>query len=481
VLLTLSTTHQPATDLGFLLHKNPARPQKKALPFGDVHVFYPKADDAECVAVLMLDVDPINLVRGRPGKQVSAFALGQYVNDRPYAAGSFLSVAIAQVYGSALGGRSNERPALVDQPIPLAATVHGLPCRGGEGFLRELFEPLGYDVTAQRLPLDENFSEWGEGRYFNVTLTATTKLADLLGHLYVLIPVLDDQKHYYVGQDELEKLLHRGEGWLGEHPLREEIARRYLNRRGSLVRQALERLIADEPVADDEPAQLAAEEAVETAAAGGLSVHEQRLHAVIDTLKNTGSRRVLDLGCGEGRLLRHLLADRQFERIVGVDVSPHTLDVAERRLKFERLPEAKRARIDLAQGALTYRDKRLEPGGDLAGPGGFDAAVLVEVIEHLDLPRLPALGRVVFGHVAPPTVVVTTPNADYNAVLPTLPAGQFRHRDHRFEWGREAFGKWCDRIAAEFGYAVDLTGVGPADEAAGSLSQMAVFRKAGDS
>ena len=471
MLLTLTTTQSPATDLGYLLHKNPARPFSKSLAFGEAHVFYPDATDEKCTAALLLDVDPVGLVRGRRGSQASpSFSLGQYVNDRPYAAGSLLSVAIAQVFASALGGRSKDRPYLAASALPLEARVYGLPCRGGEGLLRELFEPLGYAVAADRLPLDEQFPEWGEGRYFNVTLAATAKLSDVLGHLYVLIPVLDDQKHYFVGADEIDKLLRHGEGWLAAHPLRDEIARRYLRRRHSLVREALHRLVGDEPAADDEPSKDAAEQAVE-----GPSIHEQRLAAAASILIARGCRRVVDLGCGEGKLLRLLLKDRQIERAVGVDVSPRALEMAESRLRPERMPEAKRARLSLAQGALTYRDKRLEPGGELAGPEGFDGAALVEVIEHLDPPRLGAMERVVFGHVRPRAAVVTTPNADFNALLPTLPAGQFRHRDHRFEWTRAEFAEWCKGVCERHGYAVEIVGVGPADDQHGSLSQMATF------
>src|SRR4051812_24651758 len=157
MLLTVSTTHRPATDLGFLLYKNPARPQAFDLAFGRAHVFYPEATDERCTAALLLDVDPVGLVRNRRGPGGEAFSLEQYVNDRPYAASSFLSVAIAQVFGSALSGTSKERPELAKQPIPLVARLSVVPCRGGEGFLRELFEPLGYVVTATHHPLDERF------------------------------------------------------------------------------------------------------------------------------------------------------------------------------------------------------------------------------------------------------------------------------------------------------------------------------------
>ena len=162
--------------------------------------------------------------------------LDQYVNDRPYVASSFLSVAIAQVFGSALQGRCKDRPELATTPIPLEARLDVLPVRGGERFLRAVFEPLGYEVEADRHPLDERFPEWGESPYFSVTVAKTTTLAELLTHLYVLIPVFDNRKHYFVGDDEMEKLLAKGEGWLAGHPEKEEIARRYLKFQPSLYR-----------------------------------------------------------------------------------------------------------------------------------------------------------------------------------------------------------------------------------------------------
>src|SRR5207302_5231655 len=141
----------------------------------------------------------------RRGPAGEGRTLEQYVNDRPYVASSFLSVAIADVFGSALAGKSKERPELVETPIPLSAKLSVLPCRGGEEFLRRLFEPLGYAVTAKSYPLDDKFAEWGDSAYFTVTLEGNLRLRELLTHLYVLIPVLDNDKHYWVGEDEVAK------------------------------------------------------------------------------------------------------------------------------------------------------------------------------------------------------------------------------------------------------------------------------------
>jgi 3' terminal RNA ribose 2'-O-methyltransferase Hen1 len=461
VLLTITTTRAPATDLGYLLHKNPSRSQSFPLSFGEAHVFYPEADTERCTASLLLDVDPVGLVRNRQGPSGEGRLLEQYVNDRPYVASSFLSVAIAQVFGTALSGRSKERPELAEAPLPLTARLAVLPCRGGDVFLCRLFEPLGYAVTAQRHCLDAHFPNWGESPYFTVELRHECRLRDLLAHLYVLVPVLDDEKHYWVADAEVDKLLKHGEGWLATHPEREQIVRRYLKHQTRLTRDALARLV-DEDDPDNASEANAAEESV---LEGRLSLHEQRHRAVLAILKESGARRVLDLGCGEGKLLRDLVAERSFQELVGVDVSHRALQIAAERLRLDRQPSE---RVRLFQGSLMYRDKRL---------AGFDAAALVEVIEHLDPPRLAACERVVFEFARPQTVVLTTPNAEYNVKFPTLSAGKFRHRDHRFEWTRSEFHTWAEGIGRRFGYTMRFLPVGPEDAVVGPPSQMAVFQR----
>jgi len=465
MLLELSTTHKPASDLGFLLHKNPARVQSFELAFGVAHVLYPEASAERCTAALLLDVDPVGLARSKGGPSGDRGLLRQYVNDRPYVASSFLSVAIAQVLRSALKGECKERPELAVTPLPLVAKLAAVPCRGGEEFLRRLFEPLGYAVAANQEPLDPKFPEWGESRYFTVQLAATKRLSELLSHLYVLVPVLDDEKHYWVGDDEVEKLLRFGEGWLATHPERELIATRYLKHQRGLVRDAIARLVEDEEPEVEEVDTASLEEGK---LEEKVTLNEQRLGTVLSVLKGSGAKRVLDLGCGEGKLVRALLSDRQFSEIVGMDVSWRSLEVATERLKLDRLPPMQKERVRLIHGSLMYRDTRLE---------GFDAAAVVEVIEHLDPPRLAAFERVVFEFARPGTVTVTTPNAEYNAKWETLPAGQFRHKDHRFEWTRGEFQNWANGIATRFGYAVRFVPIGDDDPTVGSPTQMGVFTR----
>jgi 3' terminal RNA ribose 2'-O-methyltransferase Hen1 len=458
VLLTLSTTHRPATDLGFLLHKHPDRVQSFSLPFGAGQVFYPEAGEQRCTAALLLDVDPVGLVRR--GRGVSNFALAEYVNDRPYVASSFMSVALVSVFKSAMAGTCKGHEELAATVIPLEAWLPVVPARGGEALVRRLFEPLGYEVGVTPIVLDAEFPQWGDSRHVGLRLAGECRLAELLTHLYVLLPVLDDDKHYWVDEAEIEKLMRRGEGWLAGHPERELIVRRYLKNQASLFYPALARLEQEEPREEDEAGRGEQAEAF-------VSLREQRLAAVEAALADSGARRVLDLGCGAGALLSRLLRGG-YEEIVGVDVSVRALEGAARRLKLDEMHDDQRRRIALIHSPLTYRDKRLS---------GFDAAALVEVIEHLDPPRLAAVEQNVFGSARPGTVVVTTPNSEYNVRWEALAAGGFRHGDHRFEWTRAEFAAWTAGVAERNGYAVRHQPVGPEDPELGSPTQMAVFSR----
>ncbi|WP_433240660.1 3' terminal RNA ribose 2'-O-methyltransferase Hen1 [Streptosporangium sp. CA-135522] len=508
MLLTISTTVRPATDLGFLLHKHPDRIQEFGQSYGVARVFYPEADEERCTVALMLDVDPIRLVRSR-GHATPDYALGQYVNDRPYAASSLLAVALADVFRTARSGRCDSRPELAAGPIPLEIVLPVLPCRGGPEMAHRLFEPLGWTVEAQAVPLDEGFPEWGDSRYVRLALRGEVRLADALNQLYVLLPVLDDSKHYWVASDEVDKLIRAGESWLAAHPDRSLITRRYLGRRWALARVAFARLaeLGDDveedlepPVEEDPadsfpslpedsfpedscaPAQDAspardpgdtrhsrnAPPAQDGDAAARRPLNVLRREAVLDALEELGARTVIDLGCGSGQLVGALLGRAGFTKVAGTDVSAQALALAARRLKLDRMSERQRERLELFQGALTYTDERF---------AGYDAAVLMEVVEHVDPPRLEALERVVFGAARPGHVVVTTPNAEYNVRYDFLQG--MRHPDHRFEWTRAEFRAWAAGICDEYGYHVTFRPVGDDDSEVGPPTQMALFAEAG--
>ncbi|GAB3194917.1 3' terminal RNA ribose 2'-O-methyltransferase Hen1 [Nocardioides hungaricus] len=456
MLLTITTTHVPATDLGHLLHKHPDRVQEFRQSFGTATVLYPEAHETRCTAALILDVDPVRLARSRT--RSPDFSLAQYVNDRSYAASSLLGVALADVFSTARSGVCRSRQELAEGPIPLELHVPVLPCRGGPAIAHRLFEPLGWTVDAVPIPLDPDL-DWGDSRYVRLTLAGTVRLADALNQLHLLLPVLDESKHYWQAADEVDKLLRSGGSWLVGHPERELIARRYLGHSRRLADDALARLaeLGDEVEAafDPEPAERRV----------ALSV--QRHDAVIAVLDELGARSVIDLGCGGGRLLQRLVERPGLDPVAGVDVSTASLRAATRRLRLDRMGERQAARVSLFQGALTYTDERF---------AGYDAAVLMEVVEHVDPERLPALERVVFGQARPGAVVLTTPNREYNELYEGL-VGR-RHPDHRFEWTRDELAAWCDRVCSEHGYTVEIRGIGDADPDRGAPTQLAVFRRA---
>jgi 3' terminal RNA ribose 2'-O-methyltransferase Hen1 len=469
MLLTITSSASPATDLGFLLHKNPDRVHEKELPFGFARVCYPEATPDRCTAALIVDIDPVELVRGRRGgPQGNAPSLSQYVNDRPYAASSFMSVAINKLFGTAMTGRSKDRPELAEQPLALTIRMPVVPCRGGERVLRSLFEPLGYQVTASGIALDETFPEWGQSRYLDVSLAVEARLKDVLEHLFVLLPVLDDDKHYWVGDAEVDKLLRRGGEWLAAHPERELITRRYLRHDRRLTRDALARLIEADGSLDDPDETQLAHDAEEAAIEKPVRLNDQRMEAVVAALRDLRAQRIADLGCGQGTLVRALVKESWVDRVVGVDVSWRSLETAARRLRLDEMPPRQRARVDLWQGALTYRDRRLRD---------FDAVAVVEVVEHIDPPRLGAFEDALFGDARPRAAVVTTPNVEYNPLFAGMPQDRLRHKDHRFEWTRAEFASWCDRIASRHGYSVAIAGIGPEDEQRGCPTQMAVFTR----
>ena len=461
MLLTITTTHTPTADFGFLLHKHPDRFQSVELSIGKAHVFYPEYSPGKITVALLLDIDPIDMVRGSSNLFGKGFSLGQYVNDRPYVASSFMSVALSKAFSTAMNGKCSNRPELVDIKMPFEVKIAVLPApRGGEILIRKLFEPLGYQVQLQRHILDDTFTNWGHSKYFTVELSHTTTTQELLSHLYVLIPALDNDKHYFVSRGEIDKLLEKGKDWLPTHPEKEQITQRYLKNLNSLARQALDRLTEGEDIEDTAEEESSAEqERKET-------LNQKRLASVLRYLKESGAQKVLDLGCGEGKLIRMLLREKQFIQIAGMDISYTALSHAKERLHWEEMAPKQRERIALFQGALTYKDTRIE---------GYDAAAMVEVIEHLDENRLQSLERVVFEFAKPKTIVLTTPNAEFNAMFENMEAGSMRHTDHRFEWTRQEFETWAKGVAERNNYEVAFFSIGDVDENVGAPSQMGIF------
>lgn len=465
MLLNITYNGQDTTKLGYLLYKNPSRPQAVKLNFGKAYIFYPELSDAKTTVSLLLDIDPIDLARGKAGSAGSG--LFDYVNDRPYVSSSFMSTAISKVFGTAMTGRADEHQDLSDQSMDLTAEITMLPCSGDTQMVERVFAPLGYEVAYENFVADEMFPEWGESRYINLSIKGRVRLRDLLRHIYVLLPVFDRQKHYWVGKDEVEKLLRNAEDWLKDHPEKAYITGRYLSRRRSLINLAMKQLEPAEPQEAEEEPDNVPENTLSEAAEPKLNLNTRRLRGVVDTLKSLDVHSVIDIGCGEGNLLSYLMKESRFQKVTGVDVSYSVLEKAKSRLKVDRMGDYMREKLELFQGSLTYKDNRFK---------GYDAVCVIEVIEHLDLSRLTAFERVIFEYTRPRYVVLTTPNKEYNEVYESMAADSLRHTDHRFEWSRREFREWAEGIAAKYKYTVEFKEIGDLDEKLGSPTQMGVFK-----
>lgn len=455
-----------ATALSHLLRKHPGRLQTFELSVGNAHVFYPEYSPQRTTAALLLEVDAIGLVRSKRFRGDNG-VLDYYINDRPFTASSLLAVALGKVLRSAMTDASEAYPELATTALPLRLEVPVVSTRGldGDDLVRRLFAPLGWAIAQQPIALDEAYAAWGDSRYSALVLTGTVPLHLALRQLYVLLPVLDDSKHYWVNDDESEKLVRQGEGWLPEHPERDLIAHRYLAHQRDLV-AAADTMMVETAVTGTEG--ITAPAPAQEGAPPPLRV--QRAEAVIAALKDCGAHRVVDVGAGPGALLQRLRKDGFFTAILGTDVSARTLEKAARMLNLDELGDIDKDRIRLLHSSAVYRDERI---------AGYDAVVLMEVIEHLEPNRLPALEDSIFASAAPNSVVVTTPNSEYNHLYPALASGTMRHDDHRFEWTRSEFANWAETVAVRHGYDVEYRPVGEESPSAGSPTQMAIFRKVG--
>lgn len=464
MLFTVTYEGSHTQDLGYLLYKHPERAQQFSLSYGKAYVFYPEVSDERTTAALLLDIDPIDLARGKAGSTEGG--LFDYVNDRPYAATSFMSNAIVRIFGTAMSGRCDERPALADTPLNLTATLSSLKDGRDTELAKQLFEPLGLTVSAERSMLDERFPEWGESPYITLTVSGTVRLCDLLNYFYVLIPVFDLQKHYYTSEDEIRKLLDHGEGWLSSHPYREKIVKRYFTQKKSYARRAIDILMQQDPEIEETEENAEQEEAREQR----TPLNTQRMNTVRDAVLKSGASTVLDLGCGECRLTSLLLNEPQIKAVTACDVSVRELEKAAQKLHIDRMPAYRKNKLTLMQASLTYVDKRFS---------GFDCACVIEVIEHIEPMRIPAFERVVFEFAQPRTVILTTPNREYNANYVHMQENALRHGDHRFEWTRAEFEAWTAHICETFGYSCELSGIGEYDAERGCPTQMGVFTKHG--
>lgn len=470
-LSALSTPQAPASNLSFLLHKHPDKLQSFSLPFGQAHLFYPEYSEHQCTLSLLLDVDPINLSRAtnpNPNQH-----LWPYVNDRPYVCSSFMSTTISRVLGTALSGNCKSFPEYTSTPMHLKVSLHNLPVHSGHThheLISKLFSPLGYHIQTQHTGLlNERFPAWGESPLVDLHLEhSSITLQELLAHIYVLIPVLDNNKHYFVSTQEVSKLLRHGDSWLHTHPEKTWITQRYLKRQTRLAKLALQELQHHKDEDEDNTPQTKdINQEPHTTIETTKNLHQRRLEQVLHTVLSLPSHhRIVDMGCGEGKLLKLLQNEPAIEHIVGIDVSTTSLQRAQRKLRMDELSYKESQRITLHHGSLLYCD-------DITT--NADVITLVEVIEHIEESLLPFAMYHMLGFAKPNHLIITTPNADYNSLFENLSAGHMRHNDHRFEWSRKTFEAWCLTQADTYNYSVSFEPVGDLHPELGAQTQMAVF------
>lgn len=471
MLLTITYEGKNTSDIGYLLYKNPNRPQQFDLSYGKAYVFYPEVSDERTTVALLLDLDPLILAKGKLGSKDGG--LFDYVNDRPYASSSFMSTAISRVFGTAMTGRCDKKPELVEQKVNLTVCIYNLRGGGDDSMAKEIFEPLGYEVNIERKIMDERFTEWGMSPYINLTLHGDVKLSELLSHLYVLIPVFDRQKHYYVDKAEIDKLLEHGGEWLARHPYRNKIINRYMNTCKSYAKKAIDILLEKDEQNNDEvdiSEELTGESDETENDRQFVRLNDLRMEEVKRAILESGASSVIDLGCGECKLESLLLDEKQIKKLISCDVSVKVLEKAAQRLHMDRMAPYRKEKFSLFQASLTYKDERFK---------GYDCACVIEVIEHIEPLRLGSFEQVLFGFASPKTVILTTPNKEYNVNYSHLADDELRHNDHRFEWSRNEFREWTEKICNTYGYTCVISGIGEADVRFGMPTQMGVFSKNG--
>lgn len=450
MFLSISVPGPDATDLGFVLQKHPESVFRSEVSFGRVTGFYPRADADGCEFALVVEVDHVERVRGVSWDAGSA----GYIDPHPYAASSYLATAIPAALRSALNGKPARGPdeAAAARMAGLAArdwdlAVRVCPVPASERAVAELFGPVGFEVETKALRSGHPMAS----PMLDVVLRGKMPVSRALSALYVLLPVTDGKKHYFYTEQEAEKLLSKGEGWLAVHPRREAIVQRYLGRSRQIAAAASERLGNAPKAGEVQP---------EKVPGPWSGSHALRHEAILRILGERGSRRIVDLGCSEGSLLEMICSMPLVEEAVGVDPSLSDLERAGKRCG----PKGR-----VLQGSAIYVDSRLR---------GFDTVVMCEMIEHVDPSRVELVERAVFGTMRPDTVILTTPNRSFNEAF-GLPPGSFRHQDHRFEWTSTECSGWARRVAAQFGYSVEVTGVGGDHPEHGSISTLCVFTKDG--
>ena len=443
--LTIQATGDNAKVMSHLLSKNPANLYERNQKGHLVRFFYSKFTDQEVEATIFVTPDPIELVQSNS----NSYDITHYINDREFAVSSIFCSLIRSALGTALNGQPKEQyMEWVDHPFSLQFEFGPVVSTLTDQQLAELFEPLGFALAITRQEIDYSIRMKDESSARYLTLRGTKTLHESLRQLFVLIPVLDNYKHYYIDEKEIEKLERYGEGWLENHPLRDFIYRKSL-RFKELYSQVESQKPAGEPEVQVKKARL----------------NELRYEKIAETVSQLKPESVVDFGSGEGKLSERLGLIAGVREILAVEPSQSAAVKAAAR--FHKAQENEHFTMPKTLwGSLFYFDERLQ---------GKDAIILCEVIEHIDEDRLPKAMDTILHAYRPGALIITTPNREYNDVYEM--EERFRHTDHRFEWTRAEFQQWClERNNQEF-YGLQFEGIGEEHDLQGHPTQMCIFTR----
>ncbi|MBW4084382.1 3' terminal RNA ribose 2'-O-methyltransferase Hen1 [Paenibacillus sp. S150] len=474
--LIIRVTGAGAGMLSRLLAKNPDNLYDRMEKEARVRIAFTASSEQEAEAVIYVTPDPVELVKGASSAHND---ITQYINDREFVVSSLFCTYIRSALGTALNGKTKEAYLpWVNRKLALELTFGPVASNLPDHALEDLFIPLGYEVVLERGDAAYAFELKSRSSVRYIKLKGIQTLQTALRQLFVLIPALDDYKHYYISDDEVDKIRRYGDGWLENHPQRALILKRTLRFAGAIKHyedqmagdgQQAENGASGEAPGIAEPFAAPAEASAGTGAAEApkARLNDLRYAAIADTVERLAARRsIVDFGSGGGKLSARLSSVPGVQEIKAVEPSAAAqLRAMDRFAKLEGRPGA--IVPEPVTGSLFYYDEALR---------GKDVMILCEVIEHIDERRLNRVMETIFHEYAPGTLIITTPNKEYNALY-QMEHEKLRHRDHRFEWDREAFGAWCSCWTSAYNYSVRLSGIGEFAQEYGYPTQMAIFTK----
>ncbi|MGE6488602.1 3' terminal RNA ribose 2'-O-methyltransferase Hen1 [Paenisporosarcina sp. NPDC076898] len=446
--LSIQASGDNVQAISYLLSKNPNNLYERNHKGHLVRLFYSKFTETELEVTIFVTPDPIELVKNNS----NSYDITHYINDREFAVSSIFCSFIRSALGTALNGQPKEEHLMwVNHPFSFNFEFGPVVSSLSDEKLMNLFEPIGYEVTINRPEIEYSFpiKTKSSARYLSIKGMKT--LQEGLRHLFVLIPVIDNYKHYFIDEKEIEKLERYGEGWLDQHPLRDLIYRQAL--RFKEIYSLVENSSKDEKKV--EPVKK-------------VRLNELRYEKIVNTVSQMKPRSVIDFGSGEGKLSVQLGFVEGITEILAVEPSEAaSLKALER---FNKVKNKEKFVIpELLWGSLFYYDERLKDK---------DVIILCEVIEHIDETRLPKAMDTLLDDYQPPALIITTPNREYNELYDM--EEHLRHNDHRFEWTRAEFRQWCTERNHSNDYELQFDGIGEEHASHGFPTQMCIFKRKED-